>query len=132
MKYSRILLLFSVFCFFLNTVLTTYFFNKGECILNEGIAFGFSIQYIVGISISLLLLLFLLARKVENILRSAMLGIVMLGGSNLLTRLFIKGVCDYISIFKVSFNIADIGIVILCLFSLLFILSGENCKKEIV
>jgi signal peptidase II len=87
------------------------------CVINTGIIFGLPIQsYILTILISfgaIVLLLLLLIKTKSNMLKYAIAGL--LGGtcSNLVDRLFLGGVCDYICIkpFPI-FNLADIVILI--------------------
>jgi signal peptidase II len=91
--------------------------SKNDFIKNPGVAFGLgkSIPGILFFLIALgLVVLIYLSRELDlnKISNQIALGLIFGGGiSNILDRLFYKGVIDYIDIFSLSaFNLADVGI----------------------
>jgi len=92
------------------------------CVLNRGIAFGIRIEYEVLVSILLLIFLIFIGIKTEGFLKYIILSIVGLGLSNLVVRILLNGVCDYIHILNISFNLADIFLVLFSVVGGIFIL----------
>ena len=106
----------------LNILLSIFLFNLNMCVLNRGIAFGIRIEYEIFVSILLLLFLVFIGIKTEGFLKYILLSIVGLGLSNLIVRILLNGVCDYIHIFNISFNLADIFLVLFSIIGCIFIL----------
>ena len=82
------------------------------CVLNQGIAFGIRIEYEILISTTILLILVFVGFKTQDFLKYIILCIIGLGLSNLLVRILLNGICDYIHIYKISLNLADIFLVL--------------------
>lgn len=109
------------------------FFVVSQCTLNDGIAFGISLPYIEWISVGLLVVLFLIFMKTKSSMKYILLGITILGAANVLERVFRGYICDYIPMFSIYVNVADIGIttlavlgVIICIFKR----DGYRNKRE--
>lgn len=122
MKYSRYLIYTGLIISILNILLSVYLFNLDMCVLNRGIAFGIRIEYEILVSILLLLFLVFIGNKTGGFLQYVILCIVGLGLSNLLVRVLLNGICDYIQIFNLSFNLADIFLVLFSIIGCIFIL----------
>lgn len=120
MKIVRLIPHFSAVISIFHLLLSIFLYRRGECILNEGIAFGIPIDYIMSISTVLILSLFLLSRKMKVPLNYFFSGLSILALGNLLGRFVFSGVCDYVALFFVSVNIVDIGIVLLCSISIFY------------
>ena len=118
MKFSKAIIFISILISIIHLLLSLYLDTRGECILNEGIAFGISVNHIYVISIALILFLFGMAMTSKRTLRSFLFGIAILGIGNLLGRIYFSGICDYISLINISFNLIDIAIVSLCILSI--------------
>ena len=126
MKKGTLLLISSIILSVLNSLLSIKLIADGVCTLNRGIAFGVRIEYEVLITALLLFLLVCLSIYIKNIFRYNILSIVMLGISNLFMRIMYGGVCDYIDLFGVNVNIADIGIVTICILSIVYIVKEKD------
>lgn len=124
-----ILLLISFFLSILNIIYSRRLALLEKCVINQGIAFGISIEYIVLISIFLLVSLVIVGYFSNGIIRYLLYAIFLFGMSNLMLRLILGGVCDYFSIYLLSFNIADLGILILCFWGVIKII-GINRNKS--
>ena len=122
MKYSKIFIYMGLILSILNILLSIFLFNLNMCVLNRGIAFGIRIEYEIFVSILLLLFLVFIGIKTEGFLKYILLSIVGLGLSNLIVRILLNGVCDYIHIFNISFNLADIFLVLFSIIGCIFIL----------
>ncbi len=112
MKIAKPIFYISTFFCILNILFSFHLYAKELCILNRGVAFGLEFGQEIPISIFLLLLLSFLVYRLEKDIRYLILSISILGLSNLLVRIFLGNVCDYISLLNISFNIADCGIVL--------------------
>lgn len=125
MKY--ILLLVSMLISVFNILYSVYLFSKGMCVMNRGVSFGMLIEYEVLISILLVVFLIYLFFRLKNSLRYIFLNIAILGIGNILVRVILKeGVCDYIHILNISFNIVDVGIVGSSIYAIWYLLSKSN------
>lgn len=91
-------------------------------ILNRGVALGLGNSLLSVVGLILLLLLFFLARP---LVLNYWLAIVITASSNLLDRLLLKGVLDYIPFGFTRVNLADLW---LCLIFLLMI--GQTYLKK--
>lgn len=125
-----ILLIISSLFSILNIFISKYFFRLDRCVINRGIAFGISMDLAVLISISLLIFLIILGYINIGRIRYIYFSIFLFGFSNLITRLFIGGICDYISLLFLSFNIADLGIVVLCIFGGIKVIDINGKKSK--
>lgn len=125
-----ILLIISSLLSILNIFISKYFFGLDRCVINRGIAFGISMDLAVLISISLLIFLIILGYINIGRIRYIYFSIFLFGFSNLITRLFIGGICDYISLLFLSFNIADLGIVVLCIFGGIKVIDINGKKSK--
>ncbi|KKP65175.1 MAG: hypothetical protein UR61_C0030G0006 [candidate division WS6 bacterium GW2011_GWE1_34_7] len=122
MRYIKIFIYTGLILSILNIFLSVYLFNLDVCVLNRGIAFGIRIEYEVLVSILLLIFLIFIGIKTEGFLKYIILSIVGLGLSNLVVRILLNGVCDYIHILNISFNLADIFLVLFSVVGGIFIL----------
>lgn len=102
---------------------------KDLCILNSGIAFGIRIEYGILITIVLLLFLIIFGIYIKNIFRYYVFSIAILGISNLFIRVMYGGVCDYINLSFIHVNIVDMGIVSICVWSVMLIIWGKYFKE---
>lgn len=112
MKISKPIFYISTLFCILNILFSFHLYARELCILNRGVAFGLVFGQEIAVSIFLLLLLSFLAYRLEKDMRYLLFSIAILGLSNLLVRIFLGKVCDYISLLNISFNIADMGIVL--------------------
>lgn len=119
-----VLIPFSILIGVVNLIISTYLFNNTSCVLNMGVAFGIRVEYEVSIVILILSSLFYLGIKLKSPFRYLILSLFVLGLSNLIVRVVFKNICDYINIFNISFNIVDIGIVLICIVLGIWILKG--------
>ena len=101
----------STFVSVINTILSFIMYSSGLCILNKGIAFGFNISLEVLISTILIICLVVLGVKRKEEDRYLLFSLCVLGLSNLIIRVIYNGVCDYISLIGLFFNLADVLIV---------------------
>jgi lipoprotein signal peptidase len=108
-----ILLIISFLLSILNIFFSKYFFELNKCVINKGVAFGISIEYVFVISIFLLISLIVLGSIKKGGTKYILFSIFLFGLSNFITRLLLGGICDYLSIYSLAFNIADFGIVVL-------------------
>jgi len=125
-----ILLLISAFFSILNICISKYLFEIDECVLNRGIAFGISIGDTVLISIFLLLALVIFGYFNKGVIRYLLFSIFLFGLSNLVLRVLLGGVCDYIKVPLVRINIADLGIVVLSIYAGIKILAISSRKNK--
>lgn len=98
--------------------------------MNRGVAFGVSIEWIVLISTVLLLILAILGYLNKGVLRYLLFSIFLFGLSNLVVRVLLGGICDYINIPLVRINIADLGIVLLSIFTGVLVLKIKGEKNK--
>ena len=124
-----ILLAISFFLSIFNIYISKHLFELDRCVINRGIAFGVSMKLIVFISIILLLVLIILGYINKGRIRYILFCIFLFGLSNLIVRLLLGGICDYISIPFLFFNIADLGIVLLSFYAGVCII-GINWEKN--
>jgi len=117
MRRGIFLLVFSSFCSILNIFISKQLYFESKCILNEGVAFGISIEYIFLISILLISLLIILGLISREDIRYIFFSLAVLGLSNLIVRFNYASVCDYINILGISFNIADFIIVLIGIYA---------------
>lgn len=101
---------------FLNIVLSLFLYSSGLCILNPGVAFGVDTGLEVLISTVLIIFLVILGIKRKRKDRYLLFSFSILGLSNLIVRVIYDGVCDYISLFGLFFNLADVFIVLVCIY----------------
>lgn len=118
---STILLIFSLLISVINIFLTEYLFDKRECVINRGVAFGISIEYIILLSILFIVLMIFLGCITKGFEKYILFSISILGISNLIVRVIYGGVCDYIRLFSMYVNLIDIFIVSLVIYSFLHI-----------
>ncbi|MDY0096851.1 MAG: signal peptidase II [Candidatus Dojkabacteria bacterium] len=127
MKYLfRYVIYFSVLIGVLNVFFSEIFCSIDKCVINKGIAFGISIKGEILITSLLILLIVYIGLRVRREWGRILIGIGILGFSNLVCRLIFDGIPDYIHILSISFNIADIFIVLFAIVSGMLIL----LKKE--
>ena len=127
MKYLfRYVIYFSVLIGVLNIFFSEIFCSIDKCVINKGIAFGISINGEILITFLLILLIVYIGLRVKREWGRILIGIGILGFSNLVCRLIFDGIPDYIHILSISFNIADIFIVLFAIVSGMLIL----LKKE--
>ncbi len=107
-----ILLAISFFFSIFNIYISKHLFELDRCVINRGVAFGVSMKLIVFISIILLLVLIILGYINKGRIRYILFCIFLLGLSNLIVRLLLGGICDYINVLCISMNISDIFIVV--------------------
>lgn len=124
-----ILLLISYFLSILNIFLSKYLFTIDRCVINRGIAFGISIQYIFIISILFLIILIVLGYINKGIVRYILFSIFLFGLSNLITRLLLGGICDYLAMSFLTINIADLGVVVLSILAVIKIIVLDTHKS---
>lgn len=125
-----ILLLISYFLSILNIFVSKYLFGIDGCVINRGIAFGISIQYIFIISIFLLIALIILGYMSKGSLRYTLFSILLFGLSNLIVRLLLGGICDYIPMYFLTINIADLGVVLLSIYCVIKIMELDIRKSK--
>ena len=125
-----ILLLISSFLSILNIFISKYLFEINRCVMNRGIAFGIQIELTVFISIILLLILVTLGCLNKGIIKYLLFSIFLFGLSNLTFRLLLGGICDYIAIPLLSINIADLGIVILSIYTGIQVMGIKRGKNK--
>lgn len=138
-KYIFLLIIISLFIFFLDFITKAFFENNKDAIINifgniflfryttnTGIAFGISLTglflQIISIVIFLFLIFFFIYNVKKNIISYIIFGILF-GGilGNVYERLFKGYVVDFIEIWKYpSFNIADACITISVIFLLIY------------
>lgn len=111
MKKGRYLLLGSFCIALLDRYITTFLISS--CVQNSGIAFGIQFRYQELLFLILAVLLIILSVKVVGVFRYVILSILTLGLANYISRVLYGYVCDYVSLLGISFNIVDVGIVIL-------------------
>lgn len=107
-----IYLVIGSFCIALLDMYITKFLIS-SCIENRGVAFGIQFRYQELLFLIIAVLLIALSIKVVGLFRYVVLGILTLGLANCISRVLYGYVCDYISLFGISFNIVDVGIVTL-------------------
>lgn len=117
-------------CIALLDIYITMNLTSSSCVLNTGIAFGIEFRYQEIFSLTVLALLILLSVKVAGALRYVILGILTLGLANYISRVLHGYICDYISLFGISFNIVDVGIVILVCIGVLICISNAYGEKS--
>lgn len=118
---STILLIISLLISVINIFLTDYLFDKNGCVINRGIAFGISIEYIILLSILFIVLMIFLGCITKEFEKYILFSVSILGVSNLIVRVIYGGVCDYIRLFGMYVNLIDIFIVTLVIYSFLHI-----------
>ncbi|KKP43214.1 MAG: hypothetical protein UR34_C0001G0015 [candidate division WS6 bacterium GW2011_GWC1_33_20] len=118
----------SVLISLINVFLSVYFFSNNGCVKNRGVAFGIDIIYEEIISFLILSFLIFIGTRVKGIIRYLTFGVVILGFSNFVVRVFLKYICDYINVFNMSLNIADIFIVIYALLIILICIFDKDGK----
>ncbi len=111
MKKGRYLLIGSFCIALLDRYITKFLISS--CVQNTGVAFGIEFRYQELLFLILAVLLIILSVKIVGIFRYVILSILILGLANYISRVLYGYVCDYISLFGISFNIVDVGIVIL-------------------
>jgi len=127
MKYLfRYVIWFSVLIAVLNICLSKLLCSTGECVINSGIAFGISLKGEIFITSLLILLIVYIGLRVKKEWGIILSSIGILGLSNLICRLIFGGIPDYLHLLGISFNIADIFIVLFAIVSGVLILF----KKE--
>lgn len=124
-----ILLLISFSFSIFNIFLSKYLFTIDRCVINRGIAFGISIEYIFIISILFLIILIVLGYINKGIVRYILFSIFLFGLSNLITRLLLGGICDYLAMSFLTINIADLGVVVLSILAVIKII-GLDIRKS--
>ncbi len=124
-----ILLLISFSLSILNIFLSKYLFSIDRCVINRGIAFGISIEYIFIISILFLIILIVLGYINKGIVRYILFSIFLFGLSNLITRLLLGGICDYLAMSFLTINIADLGVVVLSILAVIKIIVLDTHKS---
>lgn len=97
----------------INVFLSIYLSKIDFCIFNKGIAFGMRIEYEIFSSLVVLILLIVIGVLLKGNFRYIFLSLFLLGLSNLLVRILFGGVCDYISLLGISFNLADFFILLI-------------------
>jgi len=102
----------SIFASVLNIVFSFSLYPLGLCVLNSGVAFGINIYGEALLSAVLIVLIIILGIKQTGRIRYLLFSLAVLGLSNLIVRVWYGVVCDYISLFGISFNLADAFIVI--------------------
>lgn len=111
----RVSVLITIFLLIALSVFSVYYFRSNSlCVENVGFAFGLHFSYFEIISFLLLLSLVLLSLKVEKFIGYNMLVIAIFGFLNTLERVLFGSICDYISLFGLVVNIADIVITLVC------------------
>ena len=113
MKYIFVL---SIVVSILNIVLSSTMYSSGLCILNTGVAFGVNIYWEVLISAILIIFLVVLGVERQKNDKYLIFSLCALGLSNLIIRVVYDGVCDYISLLGLFFNLADIFIVFISIY----------------
>jgi len=127
MKYLfRYVIWFSMLISGFNIFLSKIFCTIGKCVINSGIAFGISIKGEIVTVLFLILLIIYIGLRVKREWGVILVSIGVLGLSNLICRLIFGGVPDYFHLLGISFNIADIFIVLFAIISGVLILF----KKE--
>lgn len=112
----------------LNIAITEIISDK--CRGNIGVAFGIYFQLLDLLIPLLIVILFLISIYSSGRVKYIFLSLCILGASNVLER-YIKGyVCDYINILGISFNIVDMGIVLLCIFGILISISKKDERNS--
>lgn len=117
---------FSLIASFLNICISIYLYTSNMCIINGGVAFGISIKYEFLISTFLLFGIMFLGIFVKGRMKYILFSLLALGISNLLIRIIYGGVCDYIGVFNIYVNIADIFISLLAIFGVIKILFNRG------
>ena len=125
----RYVVLFSVLIGVLNIFFSWFFCSIDKCVINNGIAFGISIKGEISITFLLILFLLYIGWKVKKDWGVILGSVGILGFSNLICRVVFGGVSDYLHIFSLSFNIADIFIVLFSVVSGVLILFKKDINK---
>ena len=121
---------FSIIVSITNILISVYLSNEGLCIFNQGVAFGMDIEYIFIVSMFLIFSLIVMGIVNRGYLRYLFFAISFLGLSNFIVRVFYGGVCDYINMFGISFNLSDFFIVVISLYFGIQIIFSSYIKKE--
>jgi len=101
-------------------------YSLGLCVLNSGIAFGINIYGEALLSGALIVLIIIWGIKQVGKVRYLLFSLAVLGLSNLIVRVWYGVVCDYISLFGISFNLADAFIVIISAYLFFHLLSFKD------
>lgn len=111
MKSGMYILIGSFLIALLDRYITRFLISS--CVENTGIAFGIEFRYQEILFLIVAILLVILSVRVIGVFRYVILSILILGIANYVSRILYGYVCDYISLLGISFNIVDVGIVIL-------------------
>jgi lipoprotein signal peptidase len=129
MKKSKIIICISILAAIANILFPIL---SDRCIQNDGVAFGIGIgneEYITLVLIVVLIFISLL-KYISSPLKEILFSIAILGSSNLFLRLIYGYVCDYIGVYNIYINIADIGIVSLVLVGIFFVLKKDANRNK--
>ncbi len=124
------ILLFSFVVSIVNILISLYLSNQNLCIFNQGVAFGMGVENIFVISMLLIFSLIVLGIVSRGYLRYFFFSISFLGLSNFIVRVIFDGICDYINMFGISFNLSDFFIVVISFYLSIQIISSSNIKEE--
>lgn len=103
---------------------------SSECDLNSGIAFGVDIQYVEYITILLILLLFIFSLYIKGVRGGVLSSIAIFGFGNWINRIYTGCICDYISLFDISFNILDMGILIMVVIGIISFIRHDDTNNS--
>lgn len=107
------------------SLLNIYFSNihveSGSCVSNSGIAFGLMVGNEFLLAILILLTLTVVGLLSKGKIKYLFFSLVLLGTSNLYIRVQYGAMCDYISLPKLFVNLADIFIVLISIYLVIYI-----------
>jgi len=99
-----------------------------QCSANIGVAFGIYFELLNLLIPFLIFILLLISIYSSNRLKNIFVSLCILGMSNAIERLVNGYICDFLTVFDISFNIVDMGIVLLCIFGILVCISKRDEK----
>jgi len=123
-----LILFISLIVSFVNILLSREFSLIEKCIQNDGVAFGIRVEYEAYISILVIITLIVLGIISKKNIKYFLFSISLLGLSNFIVRILHNGICDYISVLGLSFNVVDVSLVVICIYVGLQILFLEREK----
>ncbi len=119
----------SMFVSVLNIVLSSLMYSSNLCILNTGVAFGFNIGWEILTSEMLIICLLFVGAKREKNDKYLFFSLCVLGLSNLFVRIIYDGVCDYLHLYGLFFNLVDIFILFICIYLLFLLIKTDKRYK---
>jgi len=122
------ILLSSLVVSIVNVVISFELISKDMCTINYGVAFGIGIEYIIFLSLLLLLSLVVIGVITKGVIKYMFFSLFLLGLSNFVIRILYGSICDYINIFNLVINISDLFIVLISIYAGVYIFFFERKK----